>query len=138
MRTVPELMQHLHRTGQKVTSQRLLIYRHLEGNTDHPTAEQIYDAVRETLPTISLTTVYKTLNELVESGDIRRVDLGDGAAHFDPNTQRHIHARCLRCGEIFDLPVERAPVRIPRHADGFTVRSYQLLLEGECAACSSA
>src|SRR5262249_39000339 len=135
MRMTSDFPQRLREAGLKLTSQRLLIYRYLEGNRDHPTADQVYEAVRSTLPGISLTTVYKILNELVELGEVRRLALGDGAARFDPNTDRHIHARCRLCGTILDLAPELAPVRLPAEAEGFRVRDYHLLLDGECAAC---
>ncbi len=137
MRPVAELTQRLREEGLKVTSQRLLIYQELEGNTEHPTAEQVYERVRRALPTISLTTVYKILNELVELGEVRRFDLGDGAARFDPNTSRHVHARCRRCGAVLDLEASRAPVRVPAEADGFRVEDYHLVLEGTCSGCRS-
>jgi Fur family peroxide stress response transcriptional regulator len=135
MRPTTELTRRLREAGLKLTSQRLLIYRYLEGNRAHPTAEQVYDEVRRTLPGISLTTVYKILHELVELGEVGRLDLGDGAARFDPNTERHIHARCRLCGTILDLTPDLAPVSLPVEADGFRVRDYHLLLDGECAAC---
>ena len=137
MRPIAELSQRLRAEGLKVTSQRLLIYRHLWGNTSHPTAEQVYEDVRQTLPTLSLTTVYKALNELVDLGEIARIELGDGVARFDPNTNHHIHARCTHCGSVLDLDSAFAPVRLPLRAGDFLVHGYQLLLEGECAACLS-
>ncbi len=135
MRSVVELSRRLREDGLKLTSQRLLIFQVLEGNTEHPTAEQVYEEVRQRLPTISLTTVYKILNELVDLGEIKRLDLGDGATHFDPNTEPHIHARCLECGMVLDLDAGQAPVLVPPRAEGFHVRGYQLVLEGECLTC---
>lgn len=137
MINVERLTQRLRERGQRVTSQRLLIYQYLQGNTAHPTAEDVYTAVRATLPTISLATVYKILNELVELGEVRQVDLGDGRTRFDPTTGQHIHLRCVSCGALLDLPEEAAPVTLPLAPAGFTLLRYNLTLEGECPACQS-
>lgn len=134
---VERLAQQLRERGQRVTSQRLLIYQYLQGNTAHPTAEDVFNAVRVTLPTLSLATVYKILNELVELGEVRQVDLGDGRTRFDPTTGQHIHLRCVNCGALLDLPEEAAPVTLPRAPAGFHLLRYNLTLEGECPACQT-
>ena len=132
---VERLTSRLRERGQRVTSQRLLIYQFLQGNADHPTAEEIYTAVRAALPAISLATVYKILHELVELGEVRQVDLGDGRTRFDPTTSQHIHLRCVRCGALLDLPEDAAPVSLPSAPAGFHLLRYNLTLEGECPAC---
>jgi Fe2+ or Zn2+ uptake regulation protein len=134
---VERLTSRLRERGQRVTSQRLLIYQYLQGNTEHPTAEDIYTAIRATLPTISLGTVYKILNELVELGEVRQVDLGDGRTRFDPTTSQHIHLRCVSCGTLLDLPEEAAPVSLPAAPAGFQLLRYNLTLEGHCPACQA-
>ena len=63
----------LRANGQKVTSQRLMVFQAMEGRTDHPAAEDVFLTVRETLPTISRGTVYKILNELVEFGESSQI-----------------------------------------------------------------
>ena len=129
------LTGRLRERGQRVTSQRLIIYRHLHGNVEHPTAEEIHTAVRATLPTISMGTVYKILNELVELDEVRQVDLGDGRARFDPSTEQHVHLRCVGCGTLLDLPEAAAPVSLPAAPAGFQLLRYNLTLEGRCPSC---
>jgi Fur family peroxide stress response transcriptional regulator len=123
--------------GQKVTAQRLHVYQAMQNRTDHPTADEVLATVRQTLPTISLATVYKVLNELVDLGEVRLVESGDGPARFDPDTSQHIHLRCISCGELLDLPVDAAPIRLPDTAAGYSIFRYNLTLEGRCAACQA-
>ncbi len=134
---VARLTGNLRARGQKATSQRLLVYQALRGRTDHPSAEEIYSSVRAILPTISLATVYKVLHELVDLGELRVVEVGDGPTRFDPNTDQHIHVRCVTCGQLLDLPAAEAPVRVPPIAAGFQIIRYNLTLEGQCPTCQA-
>lgn len=132
MRSISELAEAIHARGGKVTCQRLLIYEMLEGNTDHPTAEAVYERVRRVMPVVSLTTVYKTLNELVSIGELTRFEV-NGVSHFDPNTDPHGEAVCLSCGRIVDViyevPLSAAEV------EGFRVTSAALTFYGYCQQC---
>ena len=71
---------------------------------DHPTADAIYASIREEFPSISLGTVYRNLNLLVELGEARKLTFGDGKDHFDGDTAPHYHFVCRCCGGIQDLP----------------------------------
>src|ERR1041385_8500374 len=86
-RTTEELVALLRARGKKVTPQRVLIYRELLGDRSHPTAEQLHSRLRETLPGLSLTTVYAALNDLVQAGELRRFGAGGGRGPFDPPTR---------------------------------------------------
>lgn len=134
MRSIPELTEAVHARGGKITPQRLLIYRILERNDTHPTAEAVYERVRDVMPMVSLTTVYKTLNELVTMGELKRFDVG-GVAHFDPNTGPHGEAVCLRCRRIVDVPQGLPPQA--GALDGFHVTSTALTFYGYCGGCSA-
>ena len=121
--------------GRRVTSQRLMIHRVLQGNLDHPTAEEVYAAVRAILPSVSLATVYKVLNEFVDLGVLHEVERGDGPVRFDADTSPHIHLRCMGCGRLLDLPESEAPVAVPETAAGYRILGYNLTLEGRCPDC---
>ncbi len=71
---------------------------------DHPSADELYEAVRKELPRISLGTVYRNLLSLAEEGQVRILDTGSGHRRFDPNTSEHAHFRCLKCGRVEDVP----------------------------------
>ncbi len=115
-----------------MTPQRLAIYQALEADTTHPSAEVIYERIRETMPTVSLTTVYKTLNELVAIGELRRFDI-DGVSHFDPRTDPHAEVVCLNCNIIVDVacpgPTPTPPV------PGFQIIGQTQTFYGYCERC---
>src|SRR5579875_2180088 len=99
--------------GLKVTPQRELIFEILWGAGHHPTADSIYAEARTRMPTMSLRTVYQTLNDLVGMGELDQLDVGTGATRFDPNTGVHHHLVCTRCGKIRDLEADYSSVVVP-------------------------
>src|SRR5580700_7943511 len=103
----PEDLTELFRaSGRKVTAQRQSVFRALQGNVAHPSAEAVYELVRQEVETISLKTVYQTLNDLAELGEIAALDLGTGTVRFDPNVESaHHHLVCRGCGKVRDLDV---------------------------------
>ena len=90
----------------KYSRQRESIKACLMSRHDHPTADAVYASIREEFPNVSLGTVYRNLNLLVDLGEVRRVTIGDGKDHFDADTGTHYHFVCHRCGSITDLPLE--------------------------------
>jgi Fe2+ or Zn2+ uptake regulation protein len=137
MRSPEELTELFRTTGRKVTPQRQSIFRALQGDESHPSAEQIYDAVRAELETISLRTVYQTLHELAEMGEIAALDLGTGMARFDPNVDgAHHHLVCRSCGKVRDLHVAFDGLEVPPGAEqGYEVRSAEVVFRGLCEEC---
>jgi Fur family peroxide stress response transcriptional regulator len=83
---------------------------YLRSRTDHPSAEQIYENVRLTMPKISLGTVYRNLALLNDMGEVRIIYAGTGADHFDANVAVHDHFICRNCHAIQDLPDGQRPV----------------------------
>src|ERR1700680_1049329 len=107
MKTPEELTELFRFTGRKVTAQRQGIFRALQGNVTHPSAESVYESVRAEMETISLKTVYQTLYELAELGELMTLDLGTGAVRFDPNVEDpHHHLVCRKCGKVRDLRID--------------------------------
>jgi Fur family peroxide stress response transcriptional regulator len=119
----------------RMTPQRRAIFRYLSGNQAHPTAEEIYRAVRRQHRGLSLATVYNTLETLHRLGEVGRLDLGGGAERFDPEVRPHHHFNCLRCGEVQDV---FAKVPVPRFAalPGCRVDRVQIQWVGLCQECS--
>jgi Fe2+ or Zn2+ uptake regulation protein len=145
MRTVPldhdSLRMILEGAGLRCTPQRLAVYDHLARAEHHPTAEDVYQAVRAAVPRISLATVYKALEALVETGVAAKLpaDPGDASARYDARRDPHYHFRCLRTGTVHDLPTHFDPGLVarldPQLADylsrqGFQVTGYRLELVG--------
>jgi Fe2+ or Zn2+ uptake regulation protein len=87
------------------TNQRKVILEALKKTKNHPTAIEIYDAVRDELPNISLGTVYRNLDVLHECGLIQKIYSGDSQMHFDALVNEHNHIRCIKCGKVRDISV---------------------------------
>ncbi len=138
MRNPAELSEAFRQRGLKVTPQRQLIFRLLHGNGEHPTAERVYARAVAEMPTMSLRTVYQTLNDLAEMGEIRALDLGTGSARFDPNTDDHHHLVCSGCGSVRDVALDTSTLAVPDvEAHGFLVQSTEVVFRGRCENCES-
>jgi len=136
MRTVDQLIEHVRQQGGKATSQRILIWTSLQDDRSHPTAEDLYRRLKPVAPSLSLTTLYNVLNELVEWGDLRRFDTGDGHIHFDPDTSGHAELVCMRCHAVIDAPVSSVPEhRVPEGLAGYVIVSHSEQYFGYCPAC---
>ena len=137
----PEALTDLFRAqGRKITAQRQCIFRALEGDVTHPSAERVYEKVRQEMPTVSLKTVYQTLNDLAELGAISVLDVGTGSARFDPNVETvHHHLVCRSCGKVRDLATDLPGVSVSRRATkGFVVDSAEVVFRGLCDECRAA
>jgi Fe2+ or Zn2+ uptake regulation protein len=104
-----DLRQALAAAGWRLTRQREVVHAYLRSVEFHPTAEQVYAAVRRHIPRISLATVYKALEALVEAGLATKLPDASGPARFDHRCDRHYHLRCLKSGQIRDLQVPFDP-----------------------------
>jgi Fur family peroxide stress response transcriptional regulator len=126
------------RRGLAVTVQRRAVFAELAGRRDHPTADQVYDAVRSRVPGLSRTTVYRVLETLVDNGFARKVHHAGGVVRFDPMTGRHHHLACEGCGRLVDLDDSVVPpLRIPQTAGtGFRVTDYSVSFTGLCPDCA--
>ncbi len=136
MRTPEELARRFREHGRKVTPQRERIFQILQGNESHPTAESVYAELVREMPTVSLKTVYQTLHELGDMGEISSLDLGTGSVRFDPNQAEHHHLVCTRCHIIRDLYLDISEVRIPiEQLGGFEAGVAEITFRGLCADC---
>ena len=113
MKTVDQLTELFRQQGLRVTPQRQAIFGLLHGDDRHPTVESIYDAARAQMPTISLKTVYQTVNDLAAMGEVVLLDLGTGSYRVDPNVEdEHHHLICTHCGKVRDVPLDLPDVRL--------------------------
>ncbi len=131
------LRHALEAKGQRFTEQRASVYRFLLGTTMHPTADEVFTAVRTEIPDISLATVYKSLEALVGCELATKLTYGDAAARYDARTDPHPHARCTVCGSVFDVP-GRLDGRLLESVGAlrdFVVQGYRLELVGRCGGC---
>jgi len=103
----------------------------------HPTAAEVFEAARRSLPGISFATVYNSLRYLKEAGLVREIAFGNGASLHDRETDRHDHAICSACGKLvdFDLSGTVGLTRSAARASGFKAESVHLTLVGLCPRC---
>ena len=123
--------------GLALTPQRLAIYHALAGDDSHPSAEEIYREVKPELPSLSLGTVYRTLELLEENGLISRVLTLSPQARYDANQDEHHHFICLRCRRVLDSQdprLQRLPIR-DAAPSGFRVLTHRLQVLGLCQDC---
>ena len=121
----------------RMSKQRKVILEVLERSDNHPTADDVYHAVRKKLPRISLGTVYRNLEILSSSGSIRRVQLGGSQMRFDTCVEEHAHIRCLQCGRIDDVPfdpINPCEEEIQKHT-GYRVMGRCIEFTGICPVC---
>lgn len=132
------LRDALEANGQRFTEQRAAVYRHLCSSTEHPTADEVFTAVRGQIADISLATVYKALETLVSCGLARKLPYGDDSARYDARTDDHFHARCLKCGNVRDVVAASISGSLPtiEPNDGFRIEGYRLEVVGYCGSCA--
>jgi Fe2+ or Zn2+ uptake regulation protein len=134
-----DLRRALDEAGKRFTRQRAAVFEYLRSVESHPTAEEVYAAVRRDIPHISLATVYKSLEALVESHMATKLSYADGPARYDCRCDAHYHIRCLKTGQVRDLPTafdanlldKLDPSLIESlRRQGFEVTNYRLELLG--------
>jgi len=137
VKSVEELTALFRLRGRKVTAQRQCIFGVLQGDVSHPTAESVHAAARAKMETISLKTVYQTLNELASMGEVAALDVGTGTTRFDPNVESvHHHLVCSSCGKVRDLHADFSSVTVPAGSDdGFEVGEAEVVFRGLCSEC---
>lgn len=122
----------------RLSRQRKVILEELRKVDTHPTADEVYDMVRKTLPRISLGTVYRNLEFLCSKGLAIKVGPAGSQKRFDGNPEPHSHVRCLGCGRIADVH-QPVALSLPGEdaASGFTVTGVNVEYTGYCPACRS-
>ena len=111
----------------------------LRNTTTHPSADWIYEKVKEDFPEIGIATVYRNLKILLDNKEIFKIDVGDGLDHYDANIfDPHDHTFCRVCGAIGDTVAIRQDQLGTFAKDGFSPESYSLILYGVCENCKNA
>lgn len=122
----------------RYSRQRELVMQKVEALCDHPTAEEIYGEAIKECPNISLGTVYRNLNSLVEAGRVRRVSIPGQADRFDHTLPWHSHLYCTVCGSVTDADVdEKQVMKLVKNQKG-KVRDCAVVLLGVCEECCAA
>jgi len=121
----------------KLTPQRLAILKYLEANKEHPSAADIYRAVSQEYPTMSLSTVYNTLRVLKRTRNINELSIDSDKKRFDPDTGSHHHLICVVCRKIVDVQCDFA-LSVPEiETHDFVIINNHVDFYGICPECRS-
>ncbi len=140
MDALPKLTQALRSSGMRITPQRIAICEFLTASKEHPTAQVVYDALHEQFPTMSLATVYNTLEVLVGLGVVNDLgNVGDNTVHYDANVAPHVNLACLSCHRVIDLPSEyiQSVEQEVENASGYHLLGARVLYYGLCPECQA-
>ncbi|NMA84698.1 MAG: transcriptional repressor [Epulopiscium sp.] len=123
--------------GLKVTPQRIAIFHMLYNTAEHPSAEVIYKSLQETHPTMSLATVYKTLDALKKAELVQELNVGEDSFRYDAMIHSHPHVICMSCNMVHDLHTDiladlKGKVA---HSTDFELVSEQIYFYGICPTC---
>jgi Fur family transcriptional regulator, peroxide stress response regulator len=120
-----------------LTRQREVVLQVIRDAREHLTANEVFSAAKEMLPSISFATVYNSLRYLKDSGHIAEIQFGNGASRFDRCTHRHDHAICTKCGKLVDIEMEHPEELLKKAAkySRFKPQSLEFTLRGICPEC---
>lgn len=136
MKNLSELSHTLKTKNIRLTHQRLKVLEYLTENSNHPTAEQIYCALKGEIPSLSKTTIYNTLNYLSELKLIKVLTMDDNEAHFDSAMESHGHFKCQICGEIYDFDIQEDLLQT-NELNNFKIYEKVVYFKGVCPRCLS-
>jgi Fur family transcriptional regulator, peroxide stress response regulator len=128
------------RLGVPLTVQRRVVLQTVLERDDHPTADQILETVKDRVPGISRTTVYRVLDTLADMGVIRRLHHAGAAARYDGKIHRHHHMICKKCNKVIDLEDQKLDRTRVSHVSNeeFEIEDFSVHLIGTCSACRQA
>ena len=117
--------------------QRTAVMEYLMNHRTHPTVDEIFVALSPSIPTLSKTTVYNTLNLFIEKGAVQMLTIDEKNTRYDADMSKHAHFFCNSCGKVYDImnfKPEAYEVPVELH---FTVESVQLSVYGICKSCQT-
>ena len=128
----------MHMAASRRSKQHDVILSNLLSRYDHPTAEEVYESVKKTIPSISLATVYRNLNLMSADGTIRCIHTKD-VTHYDAHTSGHRHVICNKCGNIFDIDIDVTDEIIGKANEAFDgeIENCKLIFYGICSECKN-
>ena len=138
MKYTDKALKKLREGGLKVTPQRLAVIRFFADSRTHHTPQDIYAALEEAYPSLSVATVYNTLEALERIGVVTRISAENGRTYFDPHVTQHHHAFCENCGAVHDLVDTDGSLELDLSPDlvkGFQITGYHVWVRGLCREC---
>lgn len=134
---VEQAIEKLKMTGVRMTPQRHAILAYLLQTDTHPTVDEIYRALEDRFPNMSVATVYNNLKVFLEAGLVRELAYGDGASRYDADMSEHYHAICEKCGKIvdFEYPALHDIEEAAQEKTEFAVHGHRMEVYGICKEC---
>lgn len=122
---------------RRYSRQREMVLNFVKESHTHPTAEEVYQKLKQVCPTLSRGTVYRNLKLLVQEGALERIACS--VERYDGDTNPHAHFRCEQCGRVHDLeiPYEVEMDQQAAQQMGVTIRKHDLIFCGICSTCAS-
>ena len=122
----------------KYSRQREMILNQVKNFPVHPTADEVYTALKKDNPELSLGTVYRNLNLLSELGQLKKIHIDNAKERYDARTDRHSHLLCTVCNRVFDITDDALNGIEARISEkyGYIVEDVSLNIKGRCAECA--
>lgn len=137
MKTIFEdLSMELKAKNIRLSHQRLMVLDYIDKNRCHPTVDQIHSDLVKDMPTLSKTTIYNTLNALIDVGLVRRITIEDNETRYDITSDDHGHFKCESCGKIFDFHINMDSIQSD-DLDDFKIKNKDIYFKGICPLCSA-
>jgi len=133
-RNLGDIANKLKDKNIRLSYQRLKVLEFLDNHRIHPTVDQIYNGLLNEIPTLSKTTIYNTLNALVEAGLVKVITIEDNEARYDIDTHAHGHFKCKSCGKIYDFEADMDSLEI-KELEGFSIFTRDMYFSGICSRC---
>ncbi len=130
-----QVQEYLNDRDIRPSIHRIAIMKYLLEHFTHPTVEDIFNDLYKEIPTLSKTTIYNTLKLFSERNAVILLNIEEKNIHYDGDTRPHTHFRCIKCGKIFDLPLNENINFANEHFDGFEVIDTQVYHKGFCPNC---
>lgn len=130
-----EAHRYLMKYSIRPSVQRTAIMEYLMNHKTHPTVEEIYLALNPTIPTLSKTTVYNTLNLFSEKGAVQVLTIDDKNARYDADVSKHGHFYCRSCGKVHDVFNMKPEAYVIPYNEDFLVDTIEVFYYGTCKAC---
>lgn len=125
-------MQCLQAHNIKATEQRIAVLDYLMEHKTHPNVEEIYVELSHTMPTLSKTTIYNTLNLFVQSGLALELNFSAAESRYDGDMRPHAHFHCRKCNRVYDMPM---PVVVHERMHVHAIEHTQVYYSGVCNHC---
>lgn len=132
-----DVVKVLKEKGYKVTPQRIAVYEVLKNTKAHPTVEAIYNKLQPMYPTMSLATVYKSLEMFKDLDLVQELNVGEDKFRYDANVKPHPHITCVACGRVDDVDNEmffNLSEQVSSKT-GYQITGQKLYFYGHCPEC---